>query len=337
MGDLPFRQIVNELSFEEGAASADYANRMMRFLHVVLKLANAGMDKSLTVSRRLTSRTTEGGRALYEWLFDLRNRAEYHEEKSVLRSMFTKGLNTEDIFPMCDFAEEISFADDGMQLCTADYMSGLVVSYHLNLPAVSFPCDGRHCDGVYNIDIRTLRDVGGDCTLGTKPESIHTVVNLSQVNKELDRIRLESIKALMDCDSITGVFNDMLPHLEFSTKAAIQLDASDFRHDKQAFQWFCLTLFKLDYAWRQVKSGEERDFFVALNMGNRVAPTESGATRGAYSSERTFLAADGCSHECFAHCKNMFLNKRIYFEKPNSDTQRLFVGCIGGHLPIVSD
>lgn len=337
MSDLPFRQIVNELSFEEGLKSLDYTDRIMSFLAIVLKLAGAGMDRALTVSRMLTSRTTEGGQALYNWLFDMRSQREFQEEKRVLRAMFTKGLNTEDIFPISNFEEDISLVDNGMQLCTADYVSGLTVSYHTNLPAVSLPCDGLHGDGVYDVCIHVLADDGEGCHVETKSDSVHTIVNLSQVEKELERIRLESIKALLHCGSVSVSLADMLTHLEFSSKAAMQLDATNFRQEKQAFQWFCLTLFKLDYAWGQVISGEEHDFSAAIKMGNCFAPTESGATRGAFSDTRTFLDVAGRPHICLAHCKNKFLNKRIYFEMPDGDAQRLFVGSIGGHLPIVSE
>lgn len=337
MSDLPFRQIVNELSFEEGANSPDYTDRIMSFLAIVLKLADSGMDGALTVSRALTSRTTEGGQALYNWLFDMRCRRECQEERRVLRAMFTKGLNTEDIFPMGNWGEEVSLADNGMQLCTPDYVSGLAVSYHTNLPAVSFPCDGRHGDGVYNVNVHVLADDGEDCHVDTKPERVHTIVNLSQVEKELERIRLESIKALLHCDNVSAPLASMLSHLEFSSKASMQLAASDFRQEKQAFQWFCLTLFKLDYAWGQIRSGEEHDFSVAIKMGNCFAPTESVATRSAFAGTRTFQDSDGRPHICLAHCKNIFLNKRIYFEMPHGDAQRLFVGFVGGHLPIVSE
>ena len=337
MSDLPFRQIVNELSFEEGAKSLDYTDRIMSFLAIVLKLADAGMDRALTISRTLTSRTTEGGQALYNWLFDMRSQRECQEERRVLRAMFTKGLNTEDIFPMCNLGEEITLVDNGMQLCTPDYVSGLAVSYHANLPAVSLSCDGRHGNGAYGVNVHVLADDGEDCHVNTKSDCVHTIVNLSQVEKELERIRLESIKVLLHCDSVTVSLAGMLSHLEFSSKAASQLAASDFRQDKEAFQWVCLTLFKLDYAWGQVRSGEEHDFSAAIKMGNCFAPTESRATRNAFSDTRTFLDSAGRPHKCLAHCKNIFLNKRIYFEMPDGDMQRLFVGSVGGHLPIVSE
>lgn len=151
----------------------------------------------------------------------------------------------------------------------------------------------------------------------------------------MDEIRSASIRELAACDDLKDVVSRVFPRLVFSEGALRSLSDVGVRSARDAFFWFCRMLFEIDYAWCRVQSGEYSDFFTAFGDVGYIARSETPLTQRTYREEHTFQDADGNRHVCFSHCRNKPLNKRVYFNVPESHRDKVFIGHIGGHLATV--
>lgn len=333
--ELPLRQIFNEHSLR-GCVGADrFGDHLLAFADLVRALQDAGFAFGLALPRRLSVRETAEGAWLYKWLFETADAADAHERKNVLRTLFTHGVLLEEMLSPVGLGEEVLLG--GEPLSGPDWISGLAASYYLGVPSVSVRTEAGHEDGLYRLTIRFLDSADdGREVLRAKEADVVSISRADQIVPSLEAIRLASIRRLETCDDIPGTVAMLFPRLEFSTHALKQIEHRSFTDVHEAFFWYCKMLFEIDFAWACVQKGAARDFFAAFGSVAYMAPSESGATRASYRDEHTFTGTDGVRHVCFSHCKNKFLNRRIYFEVPSDPSAPVFIGHIGGHCETVN-
>lgn len=331
--DLPLRQVFNERSLRGCVGTNGFGDRMLAFAALVRALQDAGFSFGLAISRRLSARETIEGEKLHEWLFRTFDGVENRERKNVLRTLFTRGLLLEEMLSPIGLDEEVLLEDE--PLSGADWVSGLAASYYLGVPSVSVQAETGHEDGVYRLQIRFLDrdDVHGG--IRVKTQDVLSISRIDQIRPSLEAIRLASIRQLEKCEDIRGTLLKMFPRLEFSVHALKQVESRSFSDMHEAFFWYCKMLYEIDFAWTRVREGAARDFFSAFGPVAYMAPSESGVTRASFRDEHTFTGLDGTRHVCFSHCKNKFLNLRIYFDVPSDPAAPIFIGHIGGHCDTV--
>ena len=329
---IPYRQILNELSFETESCKDAFLQKMKDILSVIDEMATIGFDLSLAYKKEILYENCFYGVKLLEWL---RSHEPCNEDERKLRQRFlhlfmNKGLSLEELY-IPNMALEILYRDIPLKI------AGLSASYHLVLPSISFQNKEFKDEFKFKIKINeAINAENGDTELQEYEREIYSISQKSQISQIFDDNLKKVVKEIQSGEDILKHQNDIFTKLSFSTEAISQLkkmSKADFT--KNGFPWICEILLYLNHAkYQSLAEGKTLNDIIGYGRGD-FASTESGPTKGRYSSKHCFRWDDGTRRECWAHAKNIALNIRIYFNAGNSE-EKIYIGHIGNPLPVSS-
>ena len=336
--NIPYPQIINELSFQFAASEPDFVRQMKTLYELICEMTQVGFGRMAAFSQSLYDRTCFDQTTFYQWLKVPGRDEKERELKTAMRSLFSKLPFLEDSISPEEQEDDLFFQENQLYpAVTADgrrVVPGLAASYIFSLPSIS--CFVAEYAEKTNFEL-TVRSMDND---GNFEETFCRLISLStkeSVDLIIDGIRKKILKTIRTgADVVAWIKNgDVFPYLRFSKTAESQLQSLS-PAATNGFFWFCETLLKLNHAVYKLRKSAGTDLFYFLEPCN-VARSETTQTQNDTKcrNAHTFLWDDQKSRICFSHAKNKSLNLRIYFCYDNTD-QIVYIGHIGGHLPTIS-